>query len=592
MVAKNLVIIKSLVLLSILIPLLFTPLTTTLADEIAPPSVELVQNVETIVRASSEPDEFGYAWDESIPYEWIDVSGGTDTGLNSSNHVTGAIALPFTFSYYGNEYSQVYIQSHGCLSFTDTTFSYLWSMDSTIPDQDDPDNVIAPYWGPIALSETGWVRYSSGGDSPDRYFVVEWNDLTFYPGESYTFQTILYENGEIDFQYKSMIWESSIVCAMSGIEDSTGSVGLAYTDFCAGIPQSNTSVRFVQNPIGQITQPGDGYTTGPASMLIEATAEFPGGTGIDQVEFLGMWDGEWHQLGSDTSEPYSAGWSIPGGLSTQQIHLRIDITGLNEQKTEAAGGIVKLNFIQTFDEPTLTENWISDRIFLNQRSLNPPTGDEMCSAASMAMVLAMEGVIADDYYTLSSKAIEMYPEVLIDETAYVYKMVHVLNREGTNSQFYGSIDNDAGWNQLKQQIDDDHSVIVRTKQDTMTSNGHFFVAVGYQELQEVRTVIAYDPFGKWKGLTCSELGGGCEGNYYQNSTEPSSAIGRWVIYDFDKVFGNYLIIAHNPHTGSPAMARDASTEPDPISDEPKVTGTYAGVITKTGYFEHLPIFLK
>lgn len=587
MVIKNSTKTKVFVLISILLTLLFKPFKITLANEIEPPSFDSAMNVEETIRSSGGPDEYGYAWEESIPYNWIDVSGGTDASGGSD-----AIALPFTFSYYGVGYDQLYIRSNGCLSFTDPINTYTWSLESTIPDPADPNNVIAPYWGPPRPSDSGWVRYDSGGSSPDQYFVIEWHDLTFFADESYTFQTILYENGEIDFQYKSMVWQSSIICAMSGIENSTGSIGLAYKDFCAGIPQSNSAVRFLQKPIGQITQPLDSYTTGPASMVIEATAEYPGGTGIEEVEFLGMWDGEWHQLGIDTTAPYSVGWPIPSNLSTQQIHLRIDVTGLDGRKTESAGGIVKLNFIQTYDEPTLTENWIGDRVYLNQRSLNPPNGDDMCSAASMAMVLAMEGVIADDYYALSSKAIEMYPQVLVDGTAYVYKMVNVLAKEGTSTQFYGSIDNNTGWNTLKQQIDDGHSVIVRTEQGTMTIDGHYFVAVGYQELQEVRTVIAYDPFGEWKGLTCSEIGGECGDNYYLNTTEPLSSIGRWVIYDFDKVFGNYLIVAHNPVAESSAVARDATTEPDPISDEPRITGTYSGVLIQIGYFEHLPIIRK
>jgi len=232
-----------LVLVSLVMASQFADLEICLANDDVNANSNISKEEITNNNAVGGRDVFGYTLDESEPFDWIDVSSGTDTGLTSADHVTEAISIPFNFSFYGNIYNKVYIQSHGCLSFTDTTYTYTWSFDSKIPDPAKPNNVIAPYWGPNFLSPSGWVRYTSGGNIPNQYFIIEWHDLTFYAGNSFTFQTILYENGDIVFQYGPMLTGGSMVaCAMGGIENITGKDGLAYLNFC-GWPTPYEAVR-------------------------------------------------------------------------------------------------------------------------------------------------------------------------------------------------------------------------------------------------------------------------------------------------------------------------------------------------------------
>jgi hypothetical protein len=49
-------------------------------------------------------DKFGYTWDDTASFNWIDVTGGVNTGLTGTSweHATEAITLPFPFKYYGN----------------------------------------------------------------------------------------------------------------------------------------------------------------------------------------------------------------------------------------------------------------------------------------------------------------------------------------------------------------------------------------------------------------------------------------------------------------------------------------------------------
>jgi len=191
-------------------------------------------------RSEGGPDDFGYTWSDSEPFSWIDTSGGTDTGLTGMSYEqgTGPIDLPFTFNFYGFDYSQIYIAASGYTSFSD---SDTWPWQQKIPSVKIPNNIIAPYWSPNEIIDgTGWVKYDSGGSEPNRYFVVEWHDVSFYES-NYTFQMILYEDGDIVFQFGTMVYSG--VGAAGGIEDQYGSDGLPLgVDFYFE-PLSNSAIR-------------------------------------------------------------------------------------------------------------------------------------------------------------------------------------------------------------------------------------------------------------------------------------------------------------------------------------------------------------
>jgi hypothetical protein len=194
------------------------------------------------------PDDFGYTWDDSVTFNWISAGSGINTGMTGSgwDQATGPVSLPFTFKYYEDTYSQVYIAAAGYLAFTEADN---WDDQDAVPSPSGPNNVIAPYWTPTYIS-SGWVRYLSGGTAPNRYFVVEWHDLkggdsgdSIGKDETYRFEAVLYENGDILFQHDTMSYNDTYWCGYVGIEDSGGLDGLSYMDSCDEIP-SNSAVRF------------------------------------------------------------------------------------------------------------------------------------------------------------------------------------------------------------------------------------------------------------------------------------------------------------------------------------------------------------
>lgn len=230
------------------------------------------------VAGTGGPDEYGYTWSD-VSLAWIDASGGT-------NRTTAAINLGFDFKYYENTYSQIYVSQFGFASFSNVDL--YWSQ-STIPNPSSPNNVIAPNWAPVNVVN-GYIRYLTGGSAPNRFFVVEWNRLDAYNGNEYTFEMILYESGDIVFQYQTMTYGiSGNICQSSGIEDSQGLNGLTITPWCSPITSDHAvrvyrpapTVRIQISPRyqGNFTKPGGVIT---AQISVRNTGDF----GADTYDLL------------------------------------------------------------------------------------------------------------------------------------------------------------------------------------------------------------------------------------------------------------------------------------------------------------------
>ena len=199
------------------------------ADEslwVSAPSAE--RNLHQPSLLSTEgPDIFGYVWDDDVTYEWIDVSDGTDTGINCSDvlFTSDPVDIGFTFDFYEFSYTQLYISCFGFLSFQGENLD---NQQSYPPSAESPNNVIAPLWTPVDTS-IAYVKYKTIGTSPDQKFVIEWNTLLTDNGYSnFTFEAILHENGDIDFEYYTLQQDQGGGWSKGGgIENSLGQDGLS-----------------------------------------------------------------------------------------------------------------------------------------------------------------------------------------------------------------------------------------------------------------------------------------------------------------------------------------------------------------------------
>ena len=145
-----------------------------------------------------------YTMTTDFTYSWIDVSSGSELLLDDDDY--SLEILPFNFTFYNESFSTVYVGSNGYLSFTSPPTDWI---NVPIPSA-DPDHtyLIAPFWDDLCPS------YGGGGgniyvQSFGSYWVAEWFNIEHYSEILVgSFEVILYESGEIVFNYDYLDYTS------------------------------------------------------------------------------------------------------------------------------------------------------------------------------------------------------------------------------------------------------------------------------------------------------------------------------------------------------------------------------------------------
>ncbi len=156
----------------------------------------------------------GYTRDPSatastVPFIDACTSG---TRLAFENNDDGAVfvALPFAFTLFRASVaanSMVNVSTNGFLSLHAVAAS---GYAGDIPTMEAPNGVIAPFWTDLMLrATTSAVCTHVVGTSPNRKFVVEWHDVSWFTSATaaptMTFEAILNENTNVvDFAYQTV----------------------------------------------------------------------------------------------------------------------------------------------------------------------------------------------------------------------------------------------------------------------------------------------------------------------------------------------------------------------------------------------------
>lgn len=211
------------------------------------------------------PDAMGYLWiDSDEPggpaYNWTDISAtGTSAitwgvpSFSGDDNFSEAIPIGFSFPFYGLPRTFFHADINGSLLLADNNWvkpypANGWGNDGNIfnysyylPGYPNMPALIACYWDDLeAVEGTGNVYFQTFGTAPARYTIIQWNNLNFVAGTggspTLCFQVILYENGEIVMQYKSVANGQTgganphdfAQSATIGIQNDDWSTGLAY----------------------------------------------------------------------------------------------------------------------------------------------------------------------------------------------------------------------------------------------------------------------------------------------------------------------------------------------------------------------------
>ncbi|MBI5618700.1 MAG: hypothetical protein HY943_20680 [Gammaproteobacteria bacterium] len=152
---------------------------------------------------------------ETTITSWSTSSGCVDSVGDDS--LSNALNLGFTFNYGGTNYTQLRIFTNGHVQFNSTYCGYGTNNigpPRTYPDgmpNTNQDRTIRIYGADLDVSAagSGTITYATTGSSPNRVFVVSWNNVRawtdtgsgFGGGTSYNFQIQIYESGEFRYMY-------------------------------------------------------------------------------------------------------------------------------------------------------------------------------------------------------------------------------------------------------------------------------------------------------------------------------------------------------------------------------------------------------
>ncbi|MEO0072303.1 MAG: hypothetical protein ABIK10_02520 [candidate division WOR-3 bacterium] len=182
----------------------------------------------------------GYAWIDSDTttgpdYNWYEVTNAYQLLDYGDDTVFAAPLLPFDFPFYDTTYRTVYISTNGFLGFSSDLLAT--PENDTIPSTTLPNGAIYAFWDDLVLpaDRTAKIYYQDLGAPPNRFRVITWHNILRKNTQDtcrLNFQVILYENGDIVYQYKNLVtgetWADYGKSATVGIENSDGTSGLLY----------------------------------------------------------------------------------------------------------------------------------------------------------------------------------------------------------------------------------------------------------------------------------------------------------------------------------------------------------------------------
>ena len=183
--------------------------------------------------ARGGPDDFGYSFVDSFEedgpfFDFEDISQTGDQLDVGLDFVSDAIDIGFAFQYYGTDYTQVYISSHGYITFLADQPSQ-WFSDG-FPTSGGPDGIVAAWWSDLDVPSGGSVQTQTLGEAPNRRFIIQYTDTQFYfyEDQSARYQFKLFEGSNVIEVHSERLGPAGGVTA--GIENETGTVGLMYAD--------------------------------------------------------------------------------------------------------------------------------------------------------------------------------------------------------------------------------------------------------------------------------------------------------------------------------------------------------------------------
>ncbi len=198
------------------------------------------------------PDAYGYFWSDSnldngIDYEWEDISSeAIQVNFSSNDASTEFISMDIEFPFYGESYSEFFINANGWIGFGDDNSEWY---NGNIPSTEYPRPAIFGFWDDLnPINENcnstcaGNVYYHSNSERLVVWFdsVAHWVSDGF-ENTLYDFQIIIYENGDININIRTIEGNYS---STVGMQDASGTIASQVDVYNGDYFSSNMSIEF------------------------------------------------------------------------------------------------------------------------------------------------------------------------------------------------------------------------------------------------------------------------------------------------------------------------------------------------------------
>ena len=201
---------------------------------------------------------FGDSVTGNVEYTWEDVSatGTLLADISDADDAFEAVAISgFTFPFYGQNFSQVFVSSNGFLTFGTGSDAHY---NTTLPSISAPANLIAPLWDDLDTRGTGDIYYKQESDR----LIIQYQNVGRYGGTStYTFQVVLFSDGRMQFRYHTL----------SDVADSC-TVGIQNPMQTIGVQIVSSASYLASQMAIEIRPYSEFFTIDPASGVVPANS--------------------------------------------------------------------------------------------------------------------------------------------------------------------------------------------------------------------------------------------------------------------------------------------------------------------------------